>query len=196
VFFPCAYDLYFLQSMRFPERGGCSILPALWSIHSAALSFSGDGAGSAGRTLLRRFWIRVLASLVDTLILFTASFPLRLLLGSAVTVLGMDAQMPMHELLLARRWVRIAVAIAMGWAYKAGMESSRYQATLGKLAMRLKVTDLEGNRLSLAHASGRYAAKFLSALTLGIGYLMVGFDEEKQGLHDRIAGTRVLYRRD
>ena len=138
------------------------------------------------------FWIRVAASLVDTLLLFTAAFPVRLLVGSAVTLLAMDAQIPVHELSLARRWVRITVAIAIAWAYRAGMESSRYQATLGKMAMRLRVTDLEGKRLSLSHATARYFAKYLSVLTLGIGYLMVGFDEQKQGLHDRIAGTLVL----
>jgi len=142
------------------------------------------------------FWIRVLASLLDTLLLFAASFPVRMLLGSAVTLLGMDTQIPMHELLLARRLIRIAIGIAMQWAYKAGMESSQLQATVGKLATRLKVTDLEGNRLSFAHATGRYFAKFLSTLTLGIGYLMVGFDRQKQGLHDRIAGTLVTYRRE
>jgi uncharacterized RDD family membrane protein YckC len=138
------------------------------------------------------FWIRVAAALVDTLLLFTAGFPIRIVVGSVVTLLGTDVQMPVHELLLVRRWVRIAVAIAIGWAYKAGMESSRYQATLGKMAMRLRVTDLEGNRLSLSHATARYFAKYLSLLTLGIGYLMVGFDKQKQGLHDRIAETLVL----
>lgn len=140
------------------------------------------------------FWIRVAASLVDTLLLFSASFPARFLTGSAITLLGMDSQMPVHEMLLLRRWVRIGVAIAMNWAYRAGMESSPYQATLGKLAMRLKVTDLEGNRLSLGRATWRFLSKMLSTLTLGIGYLMVGFDQRKQGLHDRIAETLVMYR--
>lgn len=142
------------------------------------------------------FWIRVAAALVDALLLFSAAFPVRLLLGSAVTLFGMDAQMPVHEMLLVRRWVRIAVGIAIAWAYRAGMGSSRYQATLGKMAMRLKVVDLEGKRLYLGHATARYFARYLCLLTFGIGYLMVGFDEQKQGLHDRIAGTLVLYRGD
>jgi len=140
------------------------------------------------------FWIRVAASLMDTLLLFAASFPMRLLSGSAITLLGMDSQMPVHEMLLLRRWVRIGVGFAISWAYKAGMESSAYQATLGKLAMRLKVTDLEGNRVSLARATARFFSKGLSTLTLGTGYLMVGFDAQKRGLHDRIAGTLVMYR--
>ena len=140
------------------------------------------------------FWVRVAASVIDTLLLFAGGFPVRILLGSVVTVIGINGEVPTQELLRMRFWVRIAVAIAINWAYRAGLESSRYQATLGKLAMRLKVTDLEGHRISLGRATGRFLSKGLSTFALGIGYLMVGFDEQKQGLHDRIAGTLVLYR--
>ena len=82
----------------------------------------------------------------------------------------------------------------MGCAYRAGMESSVYQATLGKLAMQLKVTDLSGNRISFDRAIARYFSKYLSTLTLGVGYVMVAFDERKRALHDRIAGTLVQRR--
>ena len=60
--------------------------------------------------------------------------------------------------------------------------------------MRLKVTDLEGRRLTFARACARFFAKWLSLITLGLGYAMAGFDEQKQALHDRVAGTLVLYR--
>jgi uncharacterized RDD family membrane protein YckC len=140
------------------------------------------------------FWIRVVSALIDFVLMFTALFPVRFLVGSMVTVAGMDAQMSMHDLFLLRRIIRIAIGILLVWIYRASMESSRFQATVGKLAMRLKVTDLEGNRISFGRASGRYFSKWLSAFALGLGYLMVGFDQQKQGLHDRIAGTRVLYR--
>ena len=140
------------------------------------------------------FWVRVVAAIIDYLLMFAASFPVKLLSGSIVTVIGMNAQMTVHEMLVMRRVVRIAVAILLVLSYRATMESSKFQATLGKIAMRLKVTDLQGNRISLGRAVGRYCAKYISALTLGLGYLMVGFDERKQGLHDRIARTLVLYR--
>jgi uncharacterized RDD family membrane protein YckC len=140
------------------------------------------------------FWIRVAAAILDSLLLLTAGLPLRALFGSAVTVFGMNANMPIHDLMHLRRLVRLAIALALAWAYRAGMESSSYQATLGKLAVRLKVTDEHGNRLSFARATARHFAKYLSLMSFGIGYFMVGFDEEKQGLHDRIAGTRVQYR--
>lgn len=140
------------------------------------------------------FWIRVVAAIIDFLLMFAPSFPVKLLFGSIVTAIGMNAQMPVHEMLVMRRVVRIAVAILLVFSYRASMESSKFQATLGKIAMRLKVTDLKGNRISFGRAAGRYCAKYISALTLGLGYLMVGFDEQKQGLHDRIAQTLVLYR--
>jgi len=140
------------------------------------------------------FWIRVVAALTDFRLLFAASFPLKLVFGSIVTAVGIGAEMPIHKTLVMRRVARIAVSILLVFAYRAVMESSSFQATLGKLAVGLKVTDLEGKRISFGRAIVRYFAKWLSTLALGLGYLMVAFDEEKQGLHDRIAGTRVLCR--
>jgi len=140
------------------------------------------------------FWVRVLAALLDTCLLFAVVIPVRALIGSAVTILTLNAQMPMHEMSMMRRGVRIALGVVIAWLYKAGMESSPYEGTLGKMAMRLRVTDLEGRRISFQRATGRYFAKYLSSIVLGIGYLMVGFTERKQGLHDRLAGTLVQSR--
>jgi len=55
----------------------------------------------------------------------------------------------------------------------------------------MKVTDLNGNRISFARATGRHFAKWLSTLILWIGFIMVGFTDRKQGLHDMLAGTLV-----
>ena len=81
-----------------------------------------------------------------------------------------------------------------GWLYFALMESSTRQATLGKMALDMKVTDDEGNRISFGRATGRYFAKILSALILLIGFIMVAFTDRKRGLHDMIAGTLVEIR--
>jgi uncharacterized RDD family membrane protein YckC len=79
------------------------------------------------------------------------------------------------------------------WLYFAGMESSAGQATFGKAAMSLRVTDLQGRRLSFGCATGRFFAKIISGrITFGIGYIMAGFTQKKQALHDMIAGTLVL----
>ena len=79
-----------------------------------------------------------------------------------------------------------------GWLYFALMESSRFQGTLGKMAVQIKVTDLEGNRLTFGRATGRHFGKIVSGLTLGIGYIMAAFTEKKQGLHDIMAGCLVV----
>lgn len=84
------------------------------------------------------------------------------------------------------------IGLAIGIAYFCGMESSSLQATLGKKALGLVVTDDNGNRIGFGKALGRYLGKILSGLILGIGYLMVAFTDKKQGLHDKLAGTLVL----
>ena len=78
------------------------------------------------------------------------------------------------------------------WLYFALMESSTWQATLGKKALGLEVTDLEGKRIGFGRASGRFFGKILSALILWIGFIMAGFTERKQALHDMLAGTLVI----
>ena len=82
----------------------------------------------------------------------------------------------------------------MAGLYFALMESSRNQATLGKMALGIKVTDLSGRRLAFGQALGRWAAAALSYLTLWIGFLMAAFTERKRALHDFIAGTQVVDR--
>jgi uncharacterized RDD family membrane protein YckC len=84
------------------------------------------------------------------------------------------------------------VQMIIGWLYDALQESSVHQATFGKRACGLRVTDLNGQRISFARATGRHFAEILSAITLFIGYMMAGWTERKQALHDIIAGTYVV----
>ncbi|GEQ96830.1 hypothetical protein JCM17844_04670 [Iodidimonas gelatinilytica] len=75
------------------------------------------------------------------------------------------------------------------------MESSEKQATLGKAAIGIKVTDMNGQRISFLRATGRHFGKILSTIILLIGYVMILFTKRKQGLHDMIAGCLVLKER-
>ena len=84
------------------------------------------------------------------------------------------------------------VSLVVGITYTVWMQSSSLQGTLGKMAVGIKVGDAEGNRISVGNAIGRYLATFVSALILLIGYLMVIWDDKKQALHDKIAGTYVF----
>ena len=85
------------------------------------------------------------------------------------------------------------MALLVVWLYNALMESSSLQATVGKLALGIKVTDVNGNRISFLRATGRCFGKvFLSSMFFSIGYLLALFTGRKQALHDLIAGTIVV----
>jgi len=84
------------------------------------------------------------------------------------------------------------MSMVISWLYYAIMESSSRQATLGKIALELKVTDMSGNRITFLNATGRYFGKIISGMTFTIGYLMAGFTTHKQALHDIIAGCLVV----
>jgi uncharacterized RDD family membrane protein YckC len=86
-------------------------------------------------------------------------------------------------------WV---VSIVVTWLYFAKLESGPHQATYGKRALGLKVTNLSGERITFGNASGRFFGKIVSGMTFYIGFIMAGFTERKQALHDLIAGTLVV----
>ncbi|MDY7037753.1 MAG: RDD family protein, partial [Thermodesulfobacteriota bacterium] len=68
----------------------------------------------------------------------------------------------------------------------------KYDATLGKMACKIKVITSDGGKVSYARALGRHFAEFLSAIILSIGYIIAAFDDQKRSLHDRICNTRVI----
>ena len=82
----------------------------------------------------------------------------------------------------------LIMALIIPWIYEAAMISSDKQATLGKRAVGIVVTDLEGNRITFGRATGRYFGKYLSSLILLIGFIMAAFTEKKQAVHDIMAG--------
>ena len=131
------------------------------------------------------FWRRVAASLIDSVILGVVGAILGIVLGVAMVSGGTD-DTEVVEL------TGNVVGIFLGWLYYALMESSSKQATIGKMVMGIKVTDLEGNQISFARASGRHFGKIISSLILAIGYLMMLWTEKKQTLHDMMAGCLVV----
>lgn len=143
------------------------------SIHSSSHS------GFAG------FWIRFVAFIIDGLII---GIPIWLLMFSVIGSAGMSDPTGDMGTYFALQFV----GILFGWLYSALMESSKSQATIGKQALGLKVTDANGQRISFARATGRHFSKFVSSMILLIGYLMVAFTEKKQGLHDIMAATLVV----
>ena len=136
------------------------------------------------------FWIRVVAAIIDAIILRIVVAPVGMIFGG-LGMAGMMSGIPHRGLRFLGGGITIILLIFGSWLYEAFMESSSYQATLGKMIFGMKVTDLYGNRISFERATGRHFAKWLSTMILGIGYIMVGLTERKQGLHDLLAGTLV-----
>jgi uncharacterized RDD family membrane protein YckC len=89
----------------------------------------------------------------------------------------------------------VAAAVLVKWLYFAYLESGEKQGTWGKQALGLYVTDLSGERITFGRASGRFFAKIITGLIpLWLGFIMAGFTERKQALHDMIASCLVLRR--
>jgi uncharacterized RDD family membrane protein YckC len=158
------------------------------------------GAGAAGgayplsylspadaRVQYGGFWLRVVAYIIDALITGIGN---GLLYGVLMLTLGSlgEPEAMRQAVLNLGQWSGILFAAV----YFVAFESSQFQATPGKMALGLKVTDLNGGRISVANAIGRYFAKFLSALILCIGFMMAGWTEKKQALHDILASTLVV----
>lgn len=151
------------------------------------------------------FWKRFAAYCIDAIILGVAAWLLLLpILG--VIGLGMadsmdsmqsgemseEATRGMIATFIGAYFSFLAVLTIASWLYFALMESSAKQATLGKMALSIIVTDVNGNRLTFGRATGRYFGKIISGLILYIGFLMAAFTEKKQALHDIIAGSLVV----
>lgn len=155
-----------------------------YSASASAQQSVAPGVGYGG------FWIRVVAAIIDGIILRVAVSPIRMIVGG-LGLAGTMSGVPHIGLAFVGGGVTLIALVFGSWLYEAFMESSSYQATLGKMIFGMKVTDLSGNRISFERATGRHFAKWLSGMILGIGYVMVGFTDRKQGLHDLLAGTLV-----
>lgn len=141
------------------------------------------------------FWWRFLASFIDGLIVQGVGCLIGLGLGfflmAAMISTGGD-ETTNTVLQGTMNLISLGVGCVLSWLYFALMESSHLQATLGKKICRLQVTDVQGERLTFARATGRYFGKYLSALPCFVGYIMAAFTEKKQALHDMVASTLVV----
>jgi uncharacterized RDD family membrane protein YckC len=159
-----------------------------------------EGGQAVGVRRYGGFWIRFVAIVIDAIILgvvgLIVGLPLRMILGvstiSAVQTNDPSAVAAMLPAILGMAGVSILINLAIGIAYDVYFVSTK-GGTIGKLAVGLQIIRLDGSRLSMGQAFGRYFAKFLSAMILYIGFIMAGFDAEKRSLHDRICNTLVIY---
>ena len=127
------------------------------------------------------FWKRVVAYFIDYLLILALLY----LTGMIIGLLA-PGDVALQEYLGAFS------GLLVSWWYYAFQESSSRQATVGKRLIGMRVVDLNGERISFLRATGRYFGQILSGLILGIGYLMAGFTEKRQCLHDMLANCLVV----
>lgn len=121
------------------------------------------------------FWRRVVSIVIDMFVLWIPGSIVRL----SAPYFGITG-IPLEI-------VDFIYVILLWSLYYGFTESSRYQATLGKRIMGLKVTNYDGEKISFWNAVGRFLAQFIALLPLGIGILMIGWTKKKQGIHDMMA---------
>ncbi len=142
-------------------------------------------------TIYAGFWLRFAAALIDALAMF---IPFCIVAFFAIVLTKLVSTGRAYDPATVILTILPPVAIVATWLYFALMESSSWQATIGKKVLGLYVADIEGRRLTLSRATGRTFAKFLSSMTAGVGYILCGFTNKKQALHDIIANCLVLRR--
>ena len=134
---------------------------------------SAMGMNASASTNYAGFWIRLVAYIIDAIVLLIPNYAIEMVV-------------PMMTAYL--------FSMIIYGVYVIYFLSSEMMATPGKMAMGLIVTDGDGNRISAGTAATRWICYFISVIVLLIGFFMIGFTEKKEGLHDKLAGTLVVYK--
>jgi len=131
------------------------------------------------------FWVRVVAALIDSVLLLCVSILLLVAIygWSYFDVAKTGSGTGVAGFLIS--WIAPAVAAVAFWLYK--------QATPGKMVFSARIVDARtGNPLTVRQSIVRYFGYFVSTIPFGLGLIWVAFDPQKQGWHDKLAGTVVI----
>lgn len=173
--------------------GPVSVCAACKSIYLQKLREG--GALAVGVRRYAGFWIRFAALAVDGILLSVVFLLIRVPFGVAMFTPGFGGNPGAFAAFVGTTLIITLLSYVIAACYEIFFLTSR-GATIGKLLFGLKVIRADGGPISTGLATGRYfAARWLNLFTLGIGYVMAAFDDEKRALHDRICETRVIYSR-
>ncbi len=141
------------------------------------------------------FGIRLLAWLIDFLVLLFLSFIIALISGFFIAFLLIYVSIISADSSIVTslsNFISGFIGFSVNLLYFTLFWSSKFQGTPGKIVLGLKIVDANGNKISYSTALIRYISTFISSLLLGIGYLLIIFDGKKQALHDKLASTYVI----
>jgi uncharacterized RDD family membrane protein YckC len=142
------------------------------------------------------FWLRFVAFVIDAMVITGCNFVVNPGYMGMVRYQYSYHNLEYSENMFAEMSLfRVTIiAVIIRWLYFTLLESSKWQATVGKKLLGLQVIDENGNCIGFGRANARYWSKIISAIILCIGFIMAGFTEKKQALHDIIAKTLVVRR--
>tara|TARA_R110002049_G_scaffold239299_1_gene412394 strand:+ start:514 stop:1212 length:699 start_codon:yes stop_codon:yes gene_type:complete len=144
------------------------------------------------------FWIRFGAWMIDYVILTVISFILMAIAGVSAGLAGTFENLEQNKepdpMVIVGILLFYGVMFAIVFGYKIVMVG-KYGATVGKMAVGIKVVTADGGKVGYMRATGRAFAEILSGLIIYIGYIIAAFDDEKRSLHDHICSTRVVMKR-
>lgn len=166
--------------------------PSPYAAPSAAVGRAGEVV-LGGEVVYAGFWKRYAAYVIDGLIVGVIGAIVGGLVGGVLGGLLAAGRAGAGAAVAVQAVVQL-LSLGLGAAYYAGFHASSAQATPGKQLIGIKVVRSDGEPISLARGIGRYFATILSTLILGIGWIMAGFTERKQALHDMVCDTVVVDR--
>lgn len=136
------------------------------------------------------FWRRLAAYIIDCIVAGIVAYSFAVV-GALLIELPSGELFDGLALTIATIWI-LACYLVVPWLYWTVMERSNRQATLGKRALGILVTDIEGRRVTFVRGTVRYWAKVISFLILLTGFILAGFTSRKQALHDIISNCLVV----
>ncbi|XQW86729.1 RDD family protein [Thalassotalea piscium] len=132
------------------------------------------------------FWARLLASLIDSICIVAVTLPILFMIYGAEYFDSEEISHGMLDVLI--NYLFPIIATIVFWTYKS--------ATPGKMALNIKIVDAQtGEKPSIGQSLLRYLGYYVSLIPLGLGFLWIAWDDKKQGWHDVMAGTLVIYSR-
>jgi len=166
-----------------PGTGGGTYSP--YTAPGATDSY-GSAVVTGGEVVYAGFWKRYAAYFLDSVVVAIINVPVSLVFNLIGAASGNET------LAVVLSMVAMLGGFVIGIGYYAGFHASKGGATLGKMAVGIKVVRSDGERITFLRGVGRYFGFILSSLTLMIGFIMAAFTERKQALHDMLCDTLVV----